>query len=178
MRMIDPTGMLTTDYRNERGELLYSTDDGLNVTIIVPDENIPQLEAKLDEAHADGTINDPTTNQEEMHVLGMDILEYSKKYNMDCQYHDNGFSAGYEKSYNKESTFWITIFYVGLSSGKEGAQLRIGHDRGKKQGAKDREQGKINVTKPFESFKNNPPLLTIPKKPHVSTFPKSISIPK
>ena len=76
---VDPSGYedLETDYRNNKGELLYHTDDGLETTIIVPEKNIQKLKSELQEAYENKTINDPIVNVNKMHKLGQSISEYS-----------------------------------------------------------------------------------------------------
>lgn len=46
IKFIDPDGRLFTDYRNEQGELLYKTEDGLNDIILVQKTKVEELETK------------------------------------------------------------------------------------------------------------------------------------
>ena len=163
---IDPTGQLFTKYIDQQGSLLYETNDGLSDIIVIHDKDIPKFENKLNELNKIDKINDADANRKELHTLGMELLKYAKKYDTGDPNLDAGFTAGYDIKYENKSTIPRDILYFGLSfGGKEGGQMNTGYYSGKKQGAEDRRQGNINVLKPFESLKNNPPLLKLQLHP-------------
>jgi len=178
IRLIDPDGMefmeIDTDYRNQKGELLYKTNDGLNDIIIVPDRNIAKLEQKLNEANANGMINDPETNKKEMHPLGQSPTEYREEpLRGNSENYRVGYEKAYEQSYKegKGRFSWgniITSIAAGFSESQDNTARdnNEGRMKGTTDGKSDKKSGQINRMEPTSSFKNNPPLIRIkPQKP-------------
>ena len=82
VRLVDEEGKEISDndtkYFDTYGQLLYETHDNQNVNIIVEDANIDKLKTELKAAKNNGTLNDPVTNRQKMHVLGKTETEYSE----------------------------------------------------------------------------------------------------
>ena len=170
MNRIDPDGRKDTDYRDEKGQLLYRTDDGLSDVIIVHDKNIPTLEAKLNDAKKEGNINDPNVNKEKMHTLGRTPQEYStEKTKGTGDYWTMGYGETYEKAYNEGMSrfslgqvFSSFIASIATDNNDNSGQMRhSGRSTGIEDGNSDRQKGKINRLNPTSSFKNNPPLIIL-----------------
>lgn len=161
IKFIDPDGRLFTDYRNEQGELLYKTEDGLNDIILVQKTKIEELETKLNELNDKGEINDAEANKTELHSLGTKIEDYSQKAITENSNQDAGFPIGYDLSYNGKSTTWMTLYMVVQSVSTDGAQIFGGYIRGKTIGKNDRNEGKINMFNPYGGLKNNKPLVNL-----------------
>jgi RHS repeat-associated protein len=170
LKYIDPTGMMYTDYINDKGELLYKTDDGLTDVIIVPDANIPKLEGKLQEAKDNGTINKPETNKQDMHTLGQTPQEYTDEVTKDMDYNwATGYKITYEEAYKEgKSHFSIDQIFAGIvaaiatdNNDNSGSALHGGRTAGITEGNSDRKNGKINRLNPLSSLKNNLPLIIL-----------------
>jgi RHS repeat-associated protein len=168
----DIKGMYT-DYINDKGELLYKTDDGLKDIIIVKDAQIPELKYELQEAKDNGTINDLETNKTEMHVLGQTPQEYSKEATKGMDdYWVTGYRETYEDAY-KEGTsqfsagqiFSAIVSAIATDNNDNSGQMRHGgRSAGISDGNSDREKGKINRLNPLSSLKNNSPLIILKDK--------------
>ena len=160
---IDPTGMEATKYNNDKGELLYETNDGLDDIIIVPNANTPELEEELQKAQDEGTINNPETNRTKMHVLGQTPEEYSKQKLTGDTNWDNGYKGAYEKYYNGRIWWWIFALFAISMDEESGTSTNYsgGMTAGRNDGVQDRKEGKIDRLHPERSLKNNSPLLKI-----------------
>ena len=109
VKYVDPDGEEMDDfakdptrYRNTKGELLFETQDGLDVDIIVTNGNIPALEKALQIAKDNGTLGDAETNKITMHVLGCTPQEYSEQATKGMDdYWSSGYRATYEKAYTE-----------------------------------------------------------------------------
>jgi RHS repeat-associated protein len=173
VRYIDPDGMMYTDYVNDKGALLYKTDDGLKNIIIIKDAQIPKLKYELQEAKDNGTINDPETNKTEIHVLGQMPQEYSKETTKGMDdYWVTGYKETYEDAY-KEGTsqfsagqiFSAIVSAIATDNNDNSGQMRHGgRSAGISDGNSDREKGKINRLNPLSSLKNNSPLIILKDK--------------
>jgi hypothetical protein len=178
IKFVDPNGMMYTDYINDRGELLYRTDDGLTDIIIVPNDNIPKLETKLNEAYAEGKIDDPITNEEEMHTLGTNIDNIRNSLVTGTPSLDAGITRGYDEAYNDiKPSFAEKLQRVIFGIEEENAKINAGHVNGKSQGKYDREHGKINKLNPYSSLKGNKPLLTVPKQKYIDRKYPGVGLP-
>ena len=110
MRFIDPDGKQLTDYRNDKGELFYHTDDELKDVIIVSDAQVPKLEKALQKAEDNGTINDAKTNKQEMHVLGQTLQKYTASPTKGT---GDSWAFGYKETYPEAYTEGIGHFSLG-----------------------------------------------------------------
>jgi membrane peptidoglycan carboxypeptidase len=155
---------------NQKGELLYETNDGLNDIIIVSDANIPKLAERLQNVYDNGTINSAETNRQEMHVLGKTPLEYSSMITKGMHdYWVIGYKENYEDAYkNGKSQFSLgqiasaIIAAIATDNNDNSGQMRhSGRSEGISNGNSDRESGKINRLNPYSSLKNNPPLIKL-----------------
>ena len=63
-----------TDYRNDKGELLFKTSDGISDIIIVRDPDVAALEKKGEKLEEEGKLNDPQANKEVLYPLGKVIV--------------------------------------------------------------------------------------------------------
>ncbi len=54
VKLVDPTGMLDTNYKTEKGKLITSTKDGLDQDIIVPNERLDEFQQNVDATSQDG----------------------------------------------------------------------------------------------------------------------------
>ena len=161
-----------TKYYNDKGELLYVTNDGMSVIIIVPDDNVRTLENKLNEAYANGTINKPETNKREMHPLGKTLQEYSNEKTKGMgDYWVLGYKETYEKAY-KEGMSQFSLGQLASSiiaaiaqqnNDPSGEVRHSGRAAGIMDGNYDRKNGKINRLNPQSSLKNNKPLIILKK---------------
>lgn len=163
MRFIDPSGMNYTDYRNDKGELLFKTSDGISDIIIVRDPDVAALEKKGEKLEEEGKLNDPQANKEVLHPLGKDITEYKNSYKTGNDNVDNGYVIGYDVTYNGKSGIATTIWMYIQGVSDEGAQILGGYHIGKSEGQIDRIQGRINRLEPFKGLKNNKPLIKFEK---------------
>ncbi|MDR0828947.1 MAG: hypothetical protein LBN95_02400 [Prevotellaceae bacterium] len=168
--MIDPDGNealeFTTDYYNDKGELLYHTDDGLKDAVIVPDAKIPELQAKLQEAKDNGTINNPETNKKELHTLGQTTEQYAnqKTNGMGADW-TAGYNAEYTRTYNGEKRSVLsTIIDIVAHVSEDYLNFSGGERAGKSDGKNDRKEGKINRLDPRSSLKNNLPKIKLKDK--------------
>jgi RHS repeat-associated protein len=188
VRYVDPTGMAAEDndftlkldidkdptrYRNTKGELLYETQDNLDVDIIVPDANVPNLESELQTAKDNRTINDAKTNQQKMHVLGNTPQEYSDKATKGMNdYWATGYRETYEEAYTKgKSQFSLGQIASAIIAGiatenndSSGEMRHGGRSAGISEENSDRKNGRINRLNPPKSFKNNQPLIQLKSK--------------
>ena len=173
MKYIDPTGMVLTDYRNEKGELLYHTEDGLKDVIIVADKQVPKLEEALQNAKDNETINDAETNKKEMHKLGRTPQKYTDEaLRGGGDYWVLGYKETYPEAYKEgKSNFSFGQILSGivsaLASGhndSSGSMRHRGRTTGINEGNYDRENGKINRLNPSSSFKDNSPLIILKDK--------------
>jgi hypothetical protein len=159
-----------TRYRNTKGELLYETQDGLDVDIIVPDGGISQLKKELQTAKNNGTINDSETNEQKMHVLGVSPDEYSQAATRGM---DDYWSLGYRETYEEAYKEGLSQFSLGqifsgvislfssLNGDNSGEMRHGGRSAGILEGNNDREKGNINRLNPVSCFKNNLPLIKL-----------------
>ncbi|MGI6320307.1 MAG: RHS repeat-associated core domain-containing protein [Bacteroidales bacterium] len=177
VKLIDPNGMEVelgdiminvendTKYINKKGEILYETKDGLNDIIIVSDNNLKIFEDKLNELNNKGKVNNAKANKEELHSLGVEILDYKDNHKIGTEAYDIGFITGYEVGYSGEkSTLKDLWFGFGVNlfmDIPDGGYISGGYREGKNQGKKDNNQGNINMLKPFEGIKNNLPLIKL-----------------
>jgi RHS repeat-associated protein len=192
--LIDPTGMeaieTTTDYYDTKGNLLYHTDDGLNDVVIVSDGNIPTLKQELQTAKDNGTINDPETNKNKMHVLGKTPQQYTDEAikNMNSNW-ATGYKITYEEAYKEgKSHFSIGQIFAGMvaeiarqNNDNSGSEIHGGRAAGITEGNSDRKNGKINRLNPLSSLKNNSPLIIVrdrSKQEPVNCILKNKSLPK
>jgi len=173
MRFVDLDGMDITDYINDKGQLLIRTEDGLKDIIIVKDANISKLKEKLQEAKDNGTINDPKTNRNNMHVLGQSPEEYSEVPTKEMDdYWVLGYKETYEEAYKEgKSTFSIgqiiSSFVSAIASGNDdgsGSMRHHGRITGISEGNSDRTNRKINRLDPLSSIMNNDPLIRLKEK--------------
>jgi hypothetical protein len=166
IRFIDPDGMSATDYRNEKGEKLYKTNDGIEDIVIIKDQNINVFENKLNQLNDEGKIDSKEANKKELHPLGTEINNLKEIKHVSEQNHDYGYNAGYERGYSgKKDGPLYKLFFKGIQTTyKEGAQNSVGREKGRKDGRADRESGKINRMNPYSSLKNNAPIIQINKK--------------
>lgn len=176
--LVDPDGMddmeIQTKYVNDKGGLLYETEDGLNDVIIVSDNNIPELQEKLQEAKGNGTINDPNTNKNEMHKLGKTPTQYKEEPTKGMtDYWTNGYKETYPESYKKgkgvfKDNFSLSQIIAGVVSAfatenndNTGQERHAGRVSGIQDGNNDRSNGRINRIDPSSSLKNNTPLIRL-----------------
>lgn len=175
--LIDPNGEFDTDYRNQQGELLYQTNDGLKQTIIVPEENTSQLKEKLQTAQNNGTADDPEFNKEELHKLGQTPQQYvDEKTKGTSENWKMGYSETYEKSYKegkgvvKDNFSFSQIISAIVSAlatdnkDNSGKERHAGRTAGISDGNSDKDAGRINRLNPESSFKNNAPLIILKTK--------------
>ncbi|MDH6310482.1 RHS repeat-associated protein [Dysgonomonas sp. PFB1-18] len=169
LKYIDPTGMapdsIQTDYRNNKGEMLFKTNDGLTDVIIVGDLKIVELEKKLKELADKGKIDDPNSNKKELHTLG----ETPKEYEDHLDYGDTGITLGvkkgYEKGYNGEKRSFIddVIGLILSSPSPESAAFESAERKGQNMGYTDRKNNRISRINVYSGFKANTPLIELPK---------------
>ncbi len=172
LKYVDPSGENYTDYRNEKGELLYKTDDGLKDVIIVNNSNIPKLKQKLQDAKDKGTIDNPETNKKEMHPLGKKPSEYTNEALKDVgDYWRLGYKETYNDTYNGNKPGWLSrlasAFVAGIATDhndNSGEMRNAGRETGIIEGERDRKDGRINRLNPTQSFKNNLPLIKLTDK--------------
>jgi RHS repeat-associated protein len=163
-----------TKYYNDKGKLLYETKDGLNVDIIVPNGNIPQLQNELQTAKDNGTINDPKTNQQKMHPLGKTPQEYSEATTKgQSDNYQIGYRETYKKSYKEGKGVFRDNFSLSqiISSivgaiavenhDQTGQDIHAGRVAGIQDGNDDKKAGRINRIYPTSSFQNNSPLIKL-----------------
>ena len=176
VRLVDPNGeeTLETDYRNYKGELLYRTNDGLNETILISDDIIPELKQKLQKGRDEGIIDDPEYNKREMHSLGKTSEQYkASKDGSESNtigdtwqmYYRSGYEEAYEKgkkSFFKLVTYSIMGFFDVITDSGGGAQEQYeGWAAGQVEGEMDKNNGYINAMNPESSFKENKPLIRL-----------------
>ena len=176
--LVDPDGRSTTEYRDESGNLLYCTNDGLKDVIIVSDKNIPKLEQRLQYAKDNGTINDGEINKSQLHVLGQTPQQYSEQKikGMDS-YWVSGYKTTYEEAYRKgKSLFSLEQFLYSIidaiateNNDNSGTMLNGGRTAGIIDGNSDRKNNKINRLYPYSSFKNNSPSIVLDNTPKQQT---------
>jgi hypothetical protein len=147
-------GMMYTDYVNDKGELLYKTDDGLKDIIIVKDAQIPKLKYELQKAKDNGTVNDSETNKTEMHILGQTLQEYSQETTKGMNdYWTMGYEETYEEAYTEgKSQFSAGQILSGIvaaiatdNNDNSGEMRHGGRTAGISDGNADREKGKKQI---------------------------------
>ena len=155
-----------TKYFDTYGQLLYETHDNQNVNIIVEDANIDKLKTELKAAKNNGTLNDPVTNRQKMHVLGKTETEYSEA--AFSAINDDNYRIEYRAAYQNAYTtgkgpFSITnIFHIVCLTFGGDAQSHIdGRQAGITEGLHDRKLQKINRFYPNCGFKNNIPIIKL-----------------
>jgi RHS repeat-associated protein len=162
---IDPTGMEATDYHNDKGELLYHTNDGLKDVIIVPDANIPKLEVKLQEAKDNGTINNPETNKNDLHSLGQTPQQYLERALTGGSDWDIGYKAEYERTYKGGKRGLLsTIINIVAHVNDDYLQMSGGENAGSMAGKSDRKEGRIDRLNPHSGLKSNSPKIKLRDK--------------
>ena len=176
VKLVDPNGeeTLETDYRNYKGELLYRTNDGLNETILISDDIIPELKQKLQKGRDEGIIDDPEYNKREMHSLGKTSEQYKASKDGSGSntigdtwrmYYRSGYEEAYEKgkkSFFKLVTYSIMGFFDVITDSGGGAQEQYeGWAAGQVEGEMDKNNGYINAMNPESSFKENKPLIRL-----------------
>ena len=170
VRRIDPTGALDyeweTKYVNQKGEILYETNDGLSDVIIVPGQNTVKLENKLNEFHQKGQLNDTEKNKQELHKLGVEISNDMNDYKTGVQSFELGYQAGYESGYSGESSvlqdLWFKYGVNIFVDVPDGGYLSVGYREGVSQGDTDERKGHIDRLNAYNSIKNNKPLISLP----------------
>lgn len=164
IKFIDSDGRNQTDYRNDKGELLYRTEDGISNIIIIPEVKEAEFEEKLNDLNEQDKVDDPEANKEELYPLGMEIGDYSRKYQTGNRDQDNAFPVGYAKTYDGRSTTASDIMYLIMAVTTPGAVQQQGYRNGKWHGENDRNKGRINVLEPYKGLKNNEPKITLKRK--------------
>lgn len=163
---VDPDGRADTKYINNKGETLYETKDGLKDIIIIPQNNIQTLENKLNASYANGTINNPEVNKQEMHPLGKTSVEYTNKVTKGKS--ENwviGYTKTYQRSYKERKGVFkdsfslsqiISSFITAIADeyGDNSArELHNGQISGIQDGNNDKSAGRINRVEPTSNLK-------------------------
>ena len=168
IKHIDANGMAYTDYRNNKGELLFQTDDGLTDVVVIKNQNIEKFEDKLNEMNECGNLNDAETNQEELHELGVNLEDWAEKsgggyptgdYDSDALY-----KGGYMNSYdpnNKVGKFKVAMIDImTMVSGLDGENTKSGHYfMGRTEGRSDRKNQILHKFNP--QLKDNKPIIKL-----------------
>lgn len=171
INQIDPDGRVCTDYRNNKGELLFETEDGLKDIIIISNQNLGEFKEKLNEMDENATLDDAETNQEELHVMGINLDDWSEKsgggyptgdYDSDILY-----KGGYMNSYGQDIKIGrfktIVQDVVTAISGFEESNQKSGHYfMGRSEGKRDKNNRILHKFNP--KLKNNKPIITINNK--------------
>ena len=165
VKLIDPDGEeieeVVTKYYNFQGELLYETNDGLDVIVLVNNEK--SLEADLRYMKNKNTLDSPEANRLLHNTYG--TLEYHQKKssgeNNNCisgiwsLYYKRGYTDGY----NNNRTILKRFFYAITSSlcddpvDSSPHDINSGYCSGVEEGARSRKNGEINLFDPV--FKEN-----------------------
>ena len=131
VNLVDPTGLWETDYVDENNKLLAHTEDGIDRTVIVKDEQRKFFEAGMTMAKNNGQTNDPVFNRIFSNVLDRQKFNATSsiRYNIGKSAIDNE-GSDYWSYYNETdkagvNTYKCNIFaYDMILAGGATAPLR------------------------------------------------------
>ncbi len=160
MKLVDPDGNETeeevTKYYNYKGYLLYETNDGLDVIVLVKNEK--ELESDLRRMKSSNQIDSPMANKELHTKYG--TLDYHQKEESG---ENNNFLSdiwtlyykqGYNDGYYNHNTWPKRILYAFISSLNDDTvdsspqDMNGGYSCGVEGGKRARELGEINLFNP------------------------------
>ena len=161
VKLVDPEGEETeeevTKYYNYKGYLLYETNDGLDVIVLVRNER--ELESDLRRMKSNNQIDSPMENKKLHEKYG--TLDYHQKKESG---ENNSFISdiwtlyyklGYNDGYNKHNTLLKRIIYAFISSLNDDpidsspSDMNGGYSCGVEDGKRARELGEIHLFKPI-----------------------------
>ncbi len=122
--------VVSTKYIDDKGNTLYTTNDGLNDIIIIPDRNLKLFKDNLNELSEQDLLDDPTSNIDQLHALGTEITKYKNDYKTGNKLLDSGYIIGYPIGYNDESHIWMMIWMHIQGVSDEGAKILGGYYNG------------------------------------------------
>ena len=166
LKLVDPNGEeqeeIDTKYYNMKGELLFETNDGMDVAVLVYDEK--KLESDLKKMKKEKQLDSPNANKN-LHAKYGTLEQHQKKTAGESDDFTSDtwtlyFKTGYNDGYDNKKTVPKRLLYAIIASlnndpvDSSPQDMNGGYSCGVMAGERARKNGEINLFKPkFKSSK-------------------------